>query len=181
MCKFPPLAFTSRSRNQPQQQSARGRKTGAQDSDTPKRQVTSVRKSRAARGSDGGASSGRCSIQPEAAPVPPEQRGESPATAASSSFDPPPNVDTPDVIQEGRKGSSPSPPQMFHRSSSPCNQPPDILVADTPEGDYGLKVTWRRRKDLMRRMKERGHLSDSDVLILSSNRDVATATDHSDI
>lgn len=174
VCKFPSLTFKSSLGNQGHgQQSTRTRKTTAQNSDTPKRHVTSVRKGNAARCFDGVASSSRCLIQHEAPSAPVTQKGTTPVTPAStqiSSIGPPPNVDTPDVIQEGSKCPSPDPLHMLlHRSCSPCNQPPDILVADTPERDYGLKVTWRRRKDLMTVMKERGHLSDSDMLIHSSS------------
>ncbi|CAL9682829.1 unnamed protein product [Knipowitschia caucasica] len=41
----------------------------------------------------------------------------------------------------------------------------DILVPDTPETDYGVKVTWRRRRRLMDLLKEKGHLSDSETMI----------------
>lgn len=171
VCKFPSLTFKTILKNQPHQP-RNTRKAAAQNSDTPGRRVTSVRRGNAARRSDGVASSSRCLIQPEAPSDPIEQRGQALATPTStrfSSFGPPPNVDTPGAIEEGSKCPSPSPLHMLLCCScSTCNQPPDILVADTPERDYGLKVTWRRRKDLMTMMKERGHLSDSDVLIHSS-------------
>lgn len=174
VCKFPSLTFKSRLKNQPRQ--PQGTKTtAAQSSDTSKRHVTLVGRGDAVRCPEGAASSSRCLIQPEAPSDPVQQRGRTPATAASaqfSRFGPPPNVDAPDVIQD--KCPSPSPLHVLLRcSGSPCNQPPDILVADTPERDYGLKVTWRRRKDLMTVMKERGHLSDSDVLIHSSYSELA--------
>ncbi|XP_072309895.1 RAD9, HUS1, RAD1-interacting nuclear orphan protein 1 [Eucyclogobius newberryi] len=41
----------------------------------------------------------------------------------------------------------------------------DILVPDTPESDYGVKVTWRRRKREMLLLKEKGYLSDLDSMI----------------
>lgn len=90
-------------------------------------------------------------------------------TTEDGSVGPPPDVDTPKVIQE----QSNDPPAialhlLFPQSCTPpCNEPADTLVADTPERDYGLKVTWRRRRGLMLLLKERGHLSDSDVFILS--------------
>lgn len=176
--KFPSLTFMSGLRNQPhQQQSGRTRKTAAQKSDKPKGHTTSVRKGNEARSSDDAASTSRCLTQPGTPSAPVRPRGTTPATLASphfNSFGPPSNVDTPDVTQEGRESPSPGPLHMLlHRSCSPCSQPPDILVADTPEGDYGLKVTWRRRKDLMTVMKERGHLSESDMLIHSSYRELA--------
>jgi hypothetical protein len=38
-------------------------------------------------------------------------------------------------------------------------------VADTPEQDYGLRVTWRRRKGLMMALEEGGYLSKVDALV----------------
>lgn len=34
-----------------------------------------------------------------------------------------------------------------------------VLVADTPEHEYGVRVTWRRRPRLMKYLLERGKLS----------------------
>lgn len=51
------------------------------------------------------------------------------------------------------------------RCSQLCNEVLDVLVPDTPERDYGVKVTWRRRRGLMLLLKEKGHLSDSEALI----------------
>ncbi|CAG6020909.1 unnamed protein product [Menidia menidia] len=80
---------------------------------------------------------------------------------------PPPDVDTPKIRHDG--SSCPSSPSVHLLLAQPCtppsNQPPHILVADTPERDYGIKVTWRRRMGLMFMLKERGHLSESDWLI----------------
>ncbi|XP_071358057.1 RAD9, HUS1, RAD1-interacting nuclear orphan protein 1 [Trachinotus anak] len=168
--------------NQPQG-SRRLKKTvsSAQYLDTPKRnQRASIRKSNVERFSDGAASSSRCLDQPETPSVQ-EKRCRLPADGAStpasnefsttefSSVGPAPDVDTPKVIQEG-SSCPPSPTVhllLAEPCTPPCNRPPDILVADTPERDYGLKVTWRRRRGLMLLLKERGHLSDSNVLIQS--------------
>nr|XP_046235750.1 RAD9, HUS1, RAD1-interacting nuclear orphan protein 1 [Scatophagus argus] len=153
--------------------------SSARYSDTPKRQTTSVRKRNAERVSDGAASSSRRFDQPETPRVQATEicriPGDGASTPASNEFsttevtiNPPPDVDTPKVIQEGGSGSPSSVHLLLPQSCTPpCNQPPDILVADTPERDYGLKVTWRRRRGLMLLLKERGHLSDSDVLIHS--------------
>lgn len=173
VCKYPSLTFKSRLKNQPPQTRS-ARKTAAQNSDAPKRRV---RRGNAVRCSDGAASSSRGPLQPEAPSEPVERRGRTPATLApapSSRSGPPPPVDTPDATQERGRCPSPGPLHaLLHRSCSPRNQPPDVLVADTPERDYGLKVTWRRRKDLMTRMKDSGHLSDADVLIHSSYSELA--------
>ncbi|XP_030625539.1 RAD9, HUS1, RAD1-interacting nuclear orphan protein 1 [Chanos chanos] len=71
----------------------------------------------------------------------------------------PPNIETPEMPQGYSSSVSilhllwpPSQPK-----TPPC-QSSKVLVKDTPERDYGLKVTWRRRKGLMRFLKERGLL-----------------------
>ena len=184
VCKFPSLTFKSRLNHQPHRAQST-RKTAAHNSDLPKRPEASVRRGNTARRCDGAAFSRRGLSQPEAASDAVEHRGRTPATPASAQFSslgPPPNVDGPDIIQKGRKRPSPSPLHMLlRRPCSPCNQPPELLVADTPEKDYGLKATWRRRKDLMTMMTERGHLSDSDVLIHSSFTELAPPGGSSDI
>ncbi len=173
--------------NQPQgSRQIKGTVSSAQSLDTPKRRTTSMRKRNAGKNgvenfSDGAASSSRCLDQPETTSIQVTEKcrisEDGTSTPASNEFsttdvssvDPPPDVDTPKVIQEGRS----SPSSSFHAlllpqsCTPPCNQPPDILVADTPERDYGLKVTWRRRRGLMMLLKQRGHLSDSDVLVHS--------------
>ncbi|XP_051248376.1 RAD9, HUS1, RAD1-interacting nuclear orphan protein 1 [Dicentrarchus labrax] len=151
--------------------------SSAQFSDTPKRQTTSIRKRNVERFSAAAASSSRHLDQLQTPSIQVTERCGIPAdgssTPASNEFitsevsgvGPPPDVDTPEVIQEGRSCPSSASVHLLVPQSCtpPCNQPPDILVSDTPERDYGVKVTWRRRRGLMLLMKERGHLSDSDV------------------
>ncbi|XP_068572865.1 RAD9, HUS1, RAD1-interacting nuclear orphan protein 1 [Cebidichthys violaceus] len=197
VCKFPSLSFQTRSRdqshqpkstrikkctesdagNQPQG-SCQIKKTvlSAQYSDTPKKQPTSIRKRNEERFSNGVASCSRCLDQPETPSIQVTEKCRIPADGAStpasnevSRVSPPPDVDTPKVFQ----GGSSSPPftalhlLQAQPCTPPCDQPPDILVADTPERDYGVKVTWRRRRGLMMMLKEKGHLSDSDASINS--------------
>ncbi|XP_029351380.1 RAD9, HUS1, RAD1-interacting nuclear orphan protein 1 [Echeneis naucrates] len=149
-------------------------------SSAPKRQSVSNRKKNVARSSDGATSSSRCLDQPKTLSIQgarcrlQEDGASTPAssefnTSEFSSVSPAPDVDTPKVIQDG-SSCPPSPTVhllLAEPCTPPCNQPPDILVPDTPEGDYGLKVTWRRRRGQMLLLKERGHLADSDVLIQS--------------
>ncbi|KAM4570240.1 RAD9, HUS1, RAD1-interacting nuclear orphan protein 1 [Odontesthes bonariensis] len=164
-------------RNQPRESRQSKRTVSSAQSSAPsapKNQLSTIRKKNVETFSDGAVSGARCLEQPE---TPPAEVIEScripadgPSTPASDYFSntevgnvgPPPDVDTPKIRQEG--GSCPywllaQPP------TPPCNPLPDILVADTPERDYGVKVTWRRRRGLMLMFKERGHLSESDVLI----------------
>lgn len=162
--------------NQPQGKSKRAI-SSAHSIDTPKRQPTSIKRRNVKRFSDGAASSSRCLDQPE---TPSAQVAEgcrissdgasTPApielnTSEVSSIGPAPDVDTPKVIQEGSSCPSATSLLLPQSCTPPCNQPSDILVANTPERDYGVKVTWRRRRGLMLLLQERGHLSDSDVLI----------------
>lgn len=40
-----------------------------------------------------------------------------------------------------------------------------VLVTDTPEHEYGVKVTWRRRPHIMKYLREQGKLSAEDILV----------------
>ncbi|XP_029317593.1 RAD9, HUS1, RAD1-interacting nuclear orphan protein 1 [Cottoperca gobio] len=146
--------------------------SSAQSSDTPKRRTTSSRKRNVKICSKGTASSSTCLDQPVTPSIQvtekcriPTDGVATPVSTEVSSVSPPPDVDTPKVIQEG--SSCPTHISLPLPQAQPCPppEPPDILVANTPERDYGLKVTWRRRRGLMLLLKERGHLSDSDALI----------------
>ncbi|XP_030006521.1 RAD9, HUS1, RAD1-interacting nuclear orphan protein 1 [Sphaeramia orbicularis] len=147
-----------------------------QSLDTPKRPLASVRKRNAQRLCDEPDALNRCSDQCETPSIQVAERGRNAADSGStpvlnestdvSSFGPPPDVVTPKVIQEENYPSSTALHMLlFPPRTPPCTNPPDILVADTPERDYGVKVTWKRRRGLMLLLKERGHLSDSDVII----------------
>ncbi|KAM9328804.1 LOW QUALITY PROTEIN: RAD9, HUS1, RAD1-interacting nuclear orphan protein 1 [Pholidichthys leucotaenia] len=156
--------------------------SSAQHSDTPKRRLCSLRKKKTETFSDGASSGRRHSDRSEKPSFEVTERCKIPenqaATAISneviitevSILGPPPDVDTPKVMEEEGTTflSSPSVHLLLEQPCTPpCNQPPDILVADTPERDYGVKMTWRRRKGLMLLLKARGLLSESDVLIPS--------------
>ncbi|XP_067906803.1 RAD9, HUS1, RAD1-interacting nuclear orphan protein 1 [Heterodontus francisci] len=41
----------------------------------------------------------------------------------------------------------------------------EVLVQDTPEHEYGLKATWRRRPHIMQYLKDHGKLTSSEVLV----------------
>ncbi|KAM4675422.1 RAD9, HUS1, RAD1-interacting nuclear orphan protein 1 isoform 1-T2 [Discoglossus pictus] len=40
-----------------------------------------------------------------------------------------------------------------------------VLAEDTPEHEYGVRITWRRRQQLMRYLKARGRLKSSQILV----------------
>ncbi|XP_069619109.1 RAD9, HUS1, RAD1-interacting nuclear orphan protein 1 [Ranitomeya imitator] len=47
----------------------------------------------------------------------------------------------------------------------PAAGPGQILAEDTPEHEYGLRLTWRRRQGLMTFLKSRGRLKSSQILV----------------
>lgn len=200
VCKFPSLTFETRSKNQPQPKRTLKKKApecpdtsdkGNQRDGCRTKKTTSahysdtVRKRNVGGCSGDAASSSRCLDQPGAPSPQMTERHSFPAEGAFTpphnepsntrvtSVGSPPDVDTPKATQERSSDPHPTFLNLFQPQSFtlPRSQPPDILVADTPERDYGLKVTWRRRRSLMFLLKERGHLSDSDVSIQSACRE----------
>ncbi|XP_063316587.1 RAD9, HUS1, RAD1-interacting nuclear orphan protein 1 [Pelmatolapia mariae] len=196
VCKFPQLLFKTGSKDQTQQPKGISKKkaiesthvgrkpaekktvSAAQCSNLPKGQFASVRKQSAETFSDDTSSHQRCLAEPDRPSVQVSERCRIPAVCASTlpceefsttEVCPPPDVDTPKAM--GERNISPSTPcghlLLAQPCTPPCNGSPDILVADTPERDYGMKVTWRRRKNLMVLLKQRGHLSEADALIQS--------------
>ncbi|KAG8438475.1 hypothetical protein GDO86_004879 [Hymenochirus boettgeri] len=41
----------------------------------------------------------------------------------------------------------------------------EVLARDTPEHEYGLRITWRRRQELMKYLKARGRLKSSQMVV----------------
>lgn len=79
-----------------------------------------------------------------------------------------PDIDTPEMPQKTMPSSKCSLSHLFLPSTPPhCNNS-EILVQDTPERDYGLKVTWRKRKELMRLLIKRGQLTNQQVGVTAS-------------
>ncbi|CAL8385909.1 unnamed protein product [Gadus morhua 'NCC'] len=78
----------------------------------------------------------------------------------------PSDLDTPEVLPGGRGSRSARVYPLLGTPSQECRQSqPETLVADTPEQDYGLRVTWRRRKGLMMALEKGGYLSKVDALV----------------
>lgn len=77
----------------------------------------------------------------------------------------PPHIETPEMVH--------SDSSFFlhlvyypNQSNTPTmNQTSALLVKDTPERDYGLKVTWRKRKNVMKLLTERGQLLVNEAMI----------------
>lgn len=84
---------------------------------------------------------------------------------------PAPDIQTPGPSE--REDPSPpgqgenSPPVCVYSPTPDTPDPGPVLVKDTPEEKYGVKVTWRRRRHLLVFLKERGKLSRSQFLVNS--------------
>ncbi|XP_052496969.1 RAD9, HUS1, RAD1-interacting nuclear orphan protein 1 [Budorcas taxicolor] len=82
----------------------------------------------------------------------------------------PPDIQTPGSPGQGepipselRENSLPS--CSLHSSTPKSPEPGPVLVKDTPEEKYGIKVTWRRRGHLFAYLRERGKLNRSQFLV----------------
>ncbi|XP_028811091.1 RAD9, HUS1, RAD1-interacting nuclear orphan protein 1 [Denticeps clupeoides] len=82
----------------------------------------------------------------------------------------PPDIATPEASRDG--ATPPSLLSLFwppSKARTPPRSPsPEILVEDTPERDYGLRVTWRSRTAVMRLLVKRGQLTDAQMSVNSS-------------
>ncbi|XP_017579507.1 RAD9, HUS1, RAD1-interacting nuclear orphan protein 1 [Pygocentrus nattereri] len=80
----------------------------------------------------------------------------------------PPHVETPEMAHSEHCRSSSVLHLLFSPSQSktpPRTQSLGLLVKETPERDYGLKVTWRRRKNIMKLLTQRRQLLVSEAMI----------------
>ncbi|XP_041111186.1 RAD9, HUS1, RAD1-interacting nuclear orphan protein 1 [Polyodon spathula] len=83
----------------------------------------------------------------------------------------PPELRTPDADNhphhDGVRGSEAWRDVALLLAPTPSDTPPpsDTLVQDTPEQQYGVKVTWRRRMEVMKFLKDRGKLSNREILV----------------
>ncbi|KAM9311463.1 RAD9, HUS1, RAD1-interacting nuclear orphan protein 1 [Gastrophryne carolinensis] len=103
---------------------------------------------------------------PESPPPPPQERSSDSAVL-------PPDIQTPDVSPDHSRSPVPvtadAPTPVSRRRGDPNtplgNGPGQVLAEDTPEHEYGVRVTWRRRQALMKYLKSRGRLKSSQVLV----------------
>lgn len=83
-------------------------------------------------------------------------------TPHTSSILTPPHIQTPEMAR--REHAAPSCLLFSQNQLRTPSRTENVLVRDTPESDYGLRVTWRRRKKLMRLLAERGQLLHTDAM-----------------
>ncbi|NXC70805.1 RHNO1 protein, partial [Anhinga anhinga] len=150
-CKFPPLIFKHSEGYHPVRPSDRPRVNIQHSCNQPK---------------DGTAA--KAGIQLNSA----ENCRETPWFPAPQPVEPevfsPPDVETPQMPAARSWRCSSTPPRASSHAwhpggelaagTDPCGtgEPPAVLVTDTPEREYGVRVTWRRRPCLMRHLQERG-------------------------
>jgi len=153
-CKFPPLTFETPEGYavHPSDHPYRSRKNTQHARSQPK-------KGTAAKATIQGNSLENCRETPFCA--------AQPAEAAVFSL---PDVETPQAPSVGNwrvsgRAWQPAEELAFGIDPGGRGEPAAVLVTDTPEHDYGVKVTWRRRPRLMRYLRESGKLSAADVLV----------------
>uniref|UniRef100_A0A8C8S1T7 RAD9-HUS1-RAD1 interacting nuclear orphan 1 n=1 Tax=Pelusios castaneus TaxID=367368 RepID=A0A8C8S1T7_9SAUR len=133
-----------------------------------------------------------CNIQPKsiaAKPSTPRDRPkscrkgapQSPHQDAEPDVFSPPDLQTPELPSGRNHGCNGTFLQMNTLSPQPCSDPDlsadplesssSVLVKDTPEHEYGVKVTWRKRSDLMRYLTAKGMLSTSDIRVKTVGAD----------
>ncbi|KAM9245531.1 RAD9, HUS1, RAD1-interacting nuclear orphan protein 1 [Leptosomus discolor] len=161
-CKWPPLTF----------ENPEG--YAVHPSDHPNRSRKSVQHSHS-QSKKGTATKGNIQVNS------PENCRETPLLPAPQPAEPevfsPSDVQTPEVPSIMNWKCSSTPPQRsghtWHREKElafgidPCGsgESAAVLVTDTPEHQYGVKVTWRRRPHLMKYLQEKGKLSAADILV----------------
>uniref|UniRef100_A0A3P9KLW4 Si:ch73-352p4.5 n=1 Tax=Oryzias latipes TaxID=8090 RepID=A0A3P9KLW4_ORYLA len=174
VCKYPSLLFLRAERDKSHNPSGQRTKKGAEVTSMPedqpqgscqsKRTVLTAHKRRRnpQKSLNRAASHSEYLHQPENQLIEVTEESRTPPGGCSSprlgNVDPPPEVDTPTMKQNSCPMSPPVCSLLADPSSPQCHLHPDVLVSDTPERDYGVKVTWRRRKGLMIILKERGLL-----------------------
>ncbi|KAI6079798.1 RAD9, HUS1, RAD1-interacting nuclear orphan protein 1 [Aix galericulata] len=87
---------------------------------------------------------------------------ETPPVPAEPAAFSPPDIGTPEP-PAGRWGCSSAPAP----GTAPCGpaEAAAVLVADTPQELYGVRVTWRQRPRVLQYLRQRGRLSSADIMV----------------
>ncbi|XP_053827438.1 RAD9, HUS1, RAD1-interacting nuclear orphan protein 1 [Vidua macroura] len=101
----------------------------------------------------------------ELAPQPVEQDVLSPSDAEAAQVPSPRNERCSNTLSQSSHAWHPEEELPF--GIDPCGrgEAAAVLVTDTPEHEYGVKVTWRRRPHIMKYLREQGKLSAADILV----------------
>ncbi|XP_075066668.1 RAD9, HUS1, RAD1-interacting nuclear orphan protein 1-like [Mixophyes fleayi] len=119
-----------------------------------------------------------CARRPKPNLIPPAPVPRSPVLDLSSSKAlSPPDIQTPETSPTQSRllppGIAGIQTPVSRGWAEPCDTPDtslvdgpgQVLAEDTPEHEYGVRITWRRRQELMKYLKSRGKLKSSEVLV----------------
>ncbi|NWH34198.1 RHNO1 protein, partial [Chloropsis hardwickii] len=146
-CRFPPLTFEDPEGHAvpPLDDPNRLRKNAQGSPSQPKK---------------GTAANANIQVSPEScgepAPQPVEQEVLSPADAEAAKVPSPRNGRCSNALSQSSHAWHPE--KELPCGVDPCGrgEAAAVLVTDTPEHEYGVKVTWRRRPHIMRYLREQG-------------------------
>ncbi|KAF4804365.1 RAD9-HUS1-RAD1 interacting nuclear orphan 1 [Turdus rufiventris] len=99
------------------------------------------------------------------APQPVEQEVLCPPDAEASQVPSPRNVRCSNTPPQSSHAWHPENERAFGIDPCERGEAAAVLVTDTPEHEYGVKVTWRRRPHIMKYLREQGKLSSADILV----------------
>ncbi|XP_064265954.1 RAD9, HUS1, RAD1-interacting nuclear orphan protein 1 [Passer domesticus] len=101
----------------------------------------------------------------ELAPQPVEQEVPNPSDAEAAHVPSPRNGECCNTLSQSTHAWHPE--AELPLGIDPCGrgEAAAVLVTDTPEHEYGLKVTWRRRPHIMKHLRQQGKLSAADILV----------------
>ncbi|NXE66106.1 RHNO1 protein, partial [Calcarius ornatus] len=90
------------------------------------------------------------------APQPVEQEVPSPSEAEAAQVPSPRNGRSSNTLSQSSRAWHPE--EQLPLGIDPCGrgEAAAVLVTDTPEHEYGMKVTWRRRPHIMKYLREQG-------------------------
>lgn len=101
----------------------------------------------------------------EPAPHPVEQQVPSPSDAEAAQVPSPRNGRSSNTLSPSSHAWHPEEALPLGIDACGRGGAAAVLVADTPEHEYGMKVTWRRRPHIMKYLREQGKLSAADILV----------------
>ncbi|NXB09516.1 RHNO1 protein, partial [Cnemophilus loriae] len=147
-CRFPPLTFESPEGHaaHPLDDPNRSRKNAQCSHNQPK-------KGTAANANIQVESPENCG---EPAPQPVEQEVRSPPDAEATQVPCPRNGRCSNTLSRSTHACHPEKELAFGIDPCGSGESAAVLVTDTPEHEYGIKVTWRRRPHIMKYLREQG-------------------------
>ncbi|NWU04487.1 RHNO1 protein, partial [Urocynchramus pylzowi] len=147
-CRFPPLAFETPERHAaPRLDDPNRLRKNAQCSPSQPKEGTAANASIQVRSPE------NCG---EPAPWPEEQELLSPSGAEAAKVPSPRNGRCSNTLSQSSHAWHAEEELPFGVDACGSGEAAAVLVTDTPEHEYGVKVTWRRRPHIMKYLREQG-------------------------